>query len=123
GATPDWKALFVQTYSTPNYSLTLQERWFSDGVIGTQYVVCGSGCPVSTSNQPTLDNNTMKGATYVDFAASYNINKNIVAYFKVDNLFNVDPEPSPQTNTGLDVNPALYDTLGRFYHAGLRFNF
>ncbi|MGN6207635.1 TonB-dependent receptor domain-containing protein [Asticcacaulis sp.] len=123
GATPDWKALFVQTYSTPTYSLTLQERWFSNGVIGTQYVVCSTGCPVSTSNNPTLDNNTMKGATYVDLAGSYNINKNVVAYFKIDNLFNVDPEPSPQTNTGLDVNPALYDTLGRFYHAGLRFNF
>lgn len=123
GATPDWKALFVQTYSTPTYSLTLQERWFSDGVIGNQYVVCSTGCPVSTSNNPTIDNNTMKGATYVDFAGSYNINKNVVAYFKIDNLFNVDPEASPQTNTGLDVNPALYDTLGRFYHAGLRFNF
>ncbi len=34
-----------------------------------------------------------------------------------------DPAPSPQTNTGLDVNPALYDTLGRIYRAGVRFNF
>ncbi len=123
GATPHWKALFVQTYSTPKYSLTLQERWFSDGVIGTQYVVCNTGCPVSTSNNPTLDNNHMDGATYVDVAGSYNINKNVVAYFKIDNLFNVDPVPSPQTNTGLDVNPALYDTLGRFYRVGLRFNY
>ena len=123
GATPDWKAMFVQNYSTSTYSLTLQERWFSDGVIGNQYVVCSSSCPVSTSNNPTIDNNTMKGATYVDFAGSYNINKNVVAYFKIDNLFDVAPEASPQTNTGLDVNPALYDTLGRFYHAGVRMKF
>lgn len=123
GATPDWKALFVQSYSTRTYSLTLQERWFSDGVIGTQYVVCSTGCPTSTSNNPTLNNNTMKGATYVDLAGSYTIGKGVQAYFKIDNLLNVDPEPSPQTNTGLDVNPALYDTLGRFYHAGIRFNF
>jgi outer membrane receptor protein involved in Fe transport len=123
GATPDWKALFVQTFSTENYSLTLQERWFSDGVIGNQYVVCSSGCPVSTTNNPTLNNNHMDGATYVDVAGSYNISKHVVAYFKIDNLFDKAPVPSPQTNTGLDVNPALYDTLGRFYHAGLRFNF
>lgn len=123
GATPDWKAQFVQTYTTEKYTLTLQERWFSDGVIGTQYVVCSTGCPVSTSNNPTLDNNTMKGATYVDIGGTYNIRKGVAAYFKVDNLFNVDPEPSPQTNTGLDVNPALYDTLGRFYRIGLRLNF
>ncbi|MBW8881129.1 MAG: TonB-dependent receptor, partial [Asticcacaulis sp.] len=123
GATPDWKALFVQNYSTEKYSLTLQERWFSDGVIGNQYVVCSSNCPVSTSNHPTLDNNSMAGATYVDFAGSYNVRPGVVAYFKVDNLFDVPPEPMPQTNTGLDINPALYDTLGRFYHAGVRFSF
>ena len=45
------------------------------------------------------------------------------AYFKVDNLLNRDPTPSPQTNTGLDANPALYDLLGRFYHVGLRYSF
>lgn len=123
GATPDWKALFVQTYTTEKYTLTLQERWFSDGVIGNQYVVCSTGCPVSTSNNPTLDNNTMKGATYIDIGGSYNIRPGVQAYFKVDNLFNVDPEPSPQTNTGLDVNPALYDTLGRFYRVGIRFSY
>ncbi|MGH1560306.1 hypothetical protein ACRAWD_27055 [Caulobacter segnis] len=44
-------------------------------------------------------------------------------YGKVDNLLNRDPAPSPQTNTGLDANPALYDLLGRFYHAGLRYSF
>ena len=42
---------------------------------------------------------------------------------KVDNLLNRDPTPSPQTNTGLDANPALYDLLGRFYHVGLRYSF
>ncbi|MDI7776634.1 TonB-dependent receptor [Asticcacaulis sp. EMRT-3] len=123
GATPKWKALFVQSYSTKTYSLTLQERTFSDGVIGSQYVVCDTGCPVSTSNNPTLDNNNMPGATYVDLAGSYNISKGVVAYFKIDNMFDVAPYPMPQTGTGLDVNPALYDTLGRLYHVGVRFSF
>ena len=30
-------------------------------------------------------------------------------YFQVHNLFDHDPTPSPQTNTGLDANPMLYD--------------
>jgi outer membrane receptor protein involved in Fe transport len=124
GATPRWKELFVQTYSTSDYTLTLQERSFSAGLIGTQYVVCAPGtCPVSTSNNPTLNDNHMPGATYVDLAGTYNIGKHVVAYFKIDNLFNTSPAAMPQTNTGLDVNPALYDTLGRFYHAGVRFTF
>jgi outer membrane receptor protein involved in Fe transport len=123
GATPDWKWLATQTYENDAFTLTVQERWFSDGVYGNQYVVCSTDCPASTGNHPTIDRNFMKGAFYVDVGGSYNVTSNVRAYFKVDNLFDHDPEPSPQTNTGLDVNPALYDTLGRIYRVGVRFNF
>ncbi|ATY33968.1 TonB-dependent receptor plug domain-containing protein [Sphingomonas psychrotolerans] len=123
GNTPDWKWLAIQSYENDAFSLTVQERWFSDGVYGNQYVVCSSGCPASTGNHPTIDRNRMEGAFYVDVGGSYNVTSSIKAYFKVDNLFDHDPAPSPQTNTGLDVNPALYDTVGRTYRAGVRFNF
>ena len=124
GATPHWKLLGIETYDNDRFSLSLQQRWFSDGVYGTQYVECGDGdCPVSTVNNPTIDNNHMKGAFYLDVSGSYNLTSKLTAYFKVANLFDRDPTASPQTNTGLDVNPALYDTLGRFYRAGLRYNF
>jgi outer membrane receptor protein involved in Fe transport len=123
GATPDWKVLGTQTYDGGKFSLTVQERWFSDGVFGNQYVVCQSSCPVSTANHPTIDYNKMKGALYVDIGGSYKITPQITAYFKVDNIADKDPTPAPQTNSGLDVNPALYDTLGRTYRAGVRFNF
>lgn len=123
GNTPDWKWLAVQTYDSGALTLTVQERWISDGTFGNQYVVCQSSCPVSTGNHPTIDYNTMKGAFYVDIGAAYKINDKISIYGKVDNLFDKDPVASPQTNTGLDINPALYDTLGRIYRAGVRFNF
>ncbi|EQB33183.1 TonB-dependent receptor plug domain-containing protein [Sphingobium ummariense] len=123
GNTPDWKWLAVQTYDSGRFSLTVQERWFSDGTFGNQYVVCQSSCPVSTGNHPTIDYNTMKGAFYVDIGASFDITDKITVYGKVDNLFDKDPVAAPQTNTGLDINPALYDTLGRIYRAGVRFNF
>ncbi|MES2172446.1 MAG: TonB-dependent receptor [Pseudomonadota bacterium] len=123
GNTPDWKWLAVQTYDSGRFTLTVQERWISDGVFGNQYVVCQSSCPVSTGNHPTIDRNKMKGAFYVDVGATFKIRDNISIYGKVDNLFDKDPVASPQTNTGLDVNPALYDTLGRIYRAGVRFNF
>ncbi len=129
GATPDWKVLAVQSWSSDRFMLSLQERWFSDGVIGGQYIECAAGsCPVGrtpadNNNYPTIDNNQMKGATYIDVSGSYKVTKSLQAYFKVANLFNKDPTPSPQTNTGLDANPALYDLLGRFYHVGLRYSF
>ncbi len=123
GATPDWKWLAIQTYDSNRFSLTVQERWISDGTFGNQYVVCQTSCPASTGNHPTIDYNTMKGAFYVDIGATFKFNENLQLYGKIDNLFDKDPTASPQTNTGLDVNPALYDTLGRIYRAGIRFNF
>ncbi len=123
GATPDWKWLAIQTYDTDSFSLLVQERWFSDGNFGNQYVECQSGCPVSTGNNPTISRNFMPGAFYVDVGGSYKVTRGLEGYFKVDNLFNVDPAPAPQTNTGLDVNPALYDTIGRTYRIGVRLNF
>ncbi|WP_375195003.1 TonB-dependent receptor domain-containing protein [Sphingobium sp.] len=123
GNTPDWKWLAVQTYDSGRFSFTVQERWISDGTFGNQYVVCQSSCPVSTGNHPTIDYNKMKGAFYVDIGATFKIGDNLSIYGKVDNLFDKDPVAAPQTNTGLDINPALYDTLGRIYRAGVRFNF
>ncbi len=127
GATPDWKLLAIQTWETDRFSFSVQERWFSDGRFGnttTEYVECKPGsCPVSTASRPTVDYNQMSGATYVDISAAYKFDNGLQIYGKVDNLLDRDPTPSPQTNTGLDANPALYDLLGRFYHLGLRYSF
>jgi len=124
GNTPDWKWLAVQTYDSGRFSLTMQQRWFSSGTFGNQYVVCQAGsCPASTGNNPTIDFNRMKGAFYFDVGGSFDITDQVTTYFKIDNAFDRDPVASPQTNTGLDVNPALYDTLGRIFRAGVRFKF
>ena len=123
GNTPHWKWLAVQTYNGTGFSLTLQERWFSNGNFGNQYVVCTSSCPASTANNPTIDYNRMKGAFYFDVGGSYDLTSNVTAYFKIDNAFDRDPTAAPQTNTGLDINPALYDTLGRTYRIGVRAKF
>jgi outer membrane receptor protein involved in Fe transport len=124
GATPHWKLLGVENWSNDRFSFTLQQRWISDGVYGNQYIVCSAGnCPISTVNNPTIDDNHMPGAFYLDVSGSYNVTPKVTAFFKVDNLFNRDPTASPQTNTGIDINPQLYDTLGRLYRFGIRYNF
>jgi iron complex outermembrane receptor protein len=124
GNTPHWKLLATESLTTDSFSFNLQQRWFSDGVYSNEYVVCSAGnCPVSTTQHPTIDNNSMPGAFYLDVGGSYNITKKLVAYFKIDNVLDHDPAPSPQTNTGLDVNQALYDTLGRLFRLGVRYNF
>ena len=123
GNTPDWKATFSQTWSQGRLSLSLYERWISDGVYNNEYIECSTGCPVSTVTHRTIDNNKMKGATYVDVGGSYDVNDNTTAYFKVDNLFDTDPVAAPTTNVSPGVNPYLYDTIGRMYRAGVRLRF
>ncbi len=121
--TPRWKVYATQSWDAPSYGITLTERWFSHGVFGHQYVVCQSNCPVSTVNNPTIDHNEMAGALYFDLGAHYSVSDKLTAFAKIDNLLDRDPTASPQTNTGLDINPALYDTIGRTYRAGVRYNF
>jgi outer membrane receptor protein involved in Fe transport len=118
GNTPHWKFLAIQSYANDRISLTVQERWFSDGTIGNQYVVCQSGCPTSTSIAPTIDDNSMPGAFYLDLGGSVNLTDALTAYVKVDNVLDHDPAKSPSY-----ANPALYDVVGRLYRAGVRFKF
>jgi iron complex outermembrane receptor protein len=115
----DWKVLAIQSYETDKYSFQIQERWVSDGVLGHQYIECRPGtCPESTVNRPTIDNNHVDGALYLDIGGSYEMLPGTTAYFKVDNV--LDEDPARVTTFS---NPALYDALGRVYRLGLRFNF
>ncbi|MDN4053536.1 TonB-dependent receptor [Massilia sp. YIM B02763] len=126
GNTPKWKVLASQTWDgllNDKLSLTLTERWFSDGVYSNEFIECQTNCPTSTLIHPTIYDNQMKGATYLDFGGSWNISKQLMLYFKVDNLTDRDPEPAPQANPSFAINPALYDVVGRTYRVGLRYNY
>ena len=123
GTTPKWKGLASQSWDTDKYSLTLTERWISKGVYSNEFIECQTNCPVSTTIHPTIFNNKMKGAFYVDLGGSYKLGEKTTAYFKIDNIGNVDPEPAPQTNLSYGINPQLYDVLGRVYRVGVRYNF
>jgi iron complex outermembrane receptor protein len=123
GGIPHWKAYFTQGWDTEKFSLTVTERWFSDGVYSNEYIQCQTNCPVSTVAHTTIDNNMMKGATYVDLGGTFNVSEKVTAYFKVDNLLNKSPEPAPQTSVFYGANPYLYDVLGRMYRVGLRMGF
>ncbi len=123
GNVPDWKVFAIQSWDTDDFSISVAERWFSDGVYSNEYIQCNPGsCPAPdpTGNISTIGDNSMPGALYVDLGGSYNVNKSISAYFKIDNLFNKAPEPSPQNGVSYGFNPVLYDVLGRTFRAGIR---
>jgi outer membrane receptor protein involved in Fe transport len=126
GATPKWKALVSQSWdglANGKLGLTLTERWIGSGVFNNEYIECQTNCPLPTAAHPTIFDNHMPGAVYLDFGGTYNYSKQVTAYFKIDNLADRDPVLVPQTNLSLALNPAIYDAVGRTYRAGVRFNF
>ena len=123
GNTPKWKVLAQQTWENDRLSVTLTERWFSDGTYRNDFIECQTNCPMSTLIHPTIYDNKMKGAAYLDIGASYNLSKQLQAYFKIDNVTDRAPEAAPQTNASYGINPALYDVVGRTYRVGLRYGF
>jgi iron complex outermembrane receptor protein len=130
GSVPLWRWLASETYDTDEWGVSVTERYTSAGVINTAYVQCTSSCPLPTVNNPTINNNQMGDAFYLDVGGHVNLPKIIDGlesefYFKIDNVLDKDPAPDPQFGSlpiNLGVNPTLYDTLGRFYHIGIRFN-
>ncbi len=123
GNTPKWKVLAQQTWENDKLSLTLTERWISDGTYRNDFIECQTNCPMSTLIHPTIYDNKMKGAAYLDIGASYNLSKQLQAYVKIDNVTDRAPEAAPQTNASYGINPALYDVVGRTYRVGLRYGF
>lgn len=124
GSVPHWKLFGQQTYAVNAWSFTIGERWISPGVFDRSYIQCTTGCPLPTANNPTINYNHMAGALYLDLGGSYDFNDHMTAYFKVDNAANVDPVPAPTTGNNLNSdgsNPTLYDTVGRMFHVGVRF--
>jgi iron complex outermembrane receptor protein len=89
GATPKWKALVSQSWDGPagrQARPDLTERWIGAGVFNNEYIECQTNCPLPTAAHPTIYDNHMPGAVYIDFGGTYNFSKQITAYFKIDNL-------------------------------------
>ncbi len=118
---PLWKGFFTQDYSNERWSFTVTERWISDGVFDKMYVECTTACPAPTVAHPTINFNRQDGALYLDIGGSYNLTSYAKAYFKIDNVVNEAPPPSPQIGAQTyGVNPADYDVIGRMVRLGLR---
>lgn len=108
------------------------ERYVSPGVINNNWIECTADCPLPTLNNPTVNNNRIDGRFYVDIGGSWKLTDpdqglKSELYFKIDNLFNVDPPiaASAGANPYLvrATNASLYDLLGRFFRVGARLSF
>lgn len=124
---PNWVYQFMVTYSNDPFTGTLTFRGISDGVYANNnysLIGCGYSCPVSTPTAPTVNDNHVPGSFYIDASANYGFGP-AELFFAVRNLLDKDP-PILAPGTGVpnisQTNLSLYDTLGRTFRAGVRFN-
>ncbi|AJA07714.1 TonB-dependent receptor-like protein [Sphingopyxis fribergensis] len=122
-STPKWIFRANLNYSTPTFSGTVTGRGVSSGKYLANAIECTSGCPTSSSQFPTYDNNHVKGTFYIDLNLTQKVSVGNASesefFFNVTNLFDADPLLLPET--GLAANSTFSDLLGRTFRVGVRF--
>ncbi|RVT93490.1 TonB-dependent receptor plug domain-containing protein [Sphingomonas crocodyli] len=122
---PRWRYLASVGWDGEAAAVQLTARGFSSGKLNTAYIECTTGCPTSTTEQMTIENNRVPGAIYFDAYGSYKLFGDAEVFVAVDNFTNKSPAQvayGPSIGgTPISVNPALFDVLGRTFRAGFRF--
>jgi iron complex outermembrane receptor protein len=131
---PKWIWTSSISYSLDPVTVNFSTKSISSGYYASgnyRYIACTTGCPVSTTAMPTINANTIEGAFYVDMGVNYKFLENddgqeATAFLSISNLFNKDPPvvasgPGGFPYAASAVNSGLYDTLGRFFRVGVRF--
>ena len=130
-AQPSWIYRVSASYVLDPLTVNLVARGFSDGVYGNNFVECTSGCPTSTGQHPTINNNRIKGSMYFDGSISTKIpgpGDETQLSFIVDNILNKAPtlvgiEPFANTMGLPQTIRPLYDTLGRVFRLSITTTF
>jgi len=121
-STPKWIFRASATYETDSFSITTVGRGVSAGKYAANGIECTTGCPLSTTQFPTYDDNHVKGLFYVDLNVSQKVNmwdKGEGQFFiNVTNIFNKGALLLPET--GLAANSTYSDLLGRTFRVGFR---
>jgi hypothetical protein len=127
--TPEWVYRMSATYHTDPWTFYVMGRGISAGKYSNEYVICSTGCPVSTLANRTMNYNHIDSAFYLDTTVSYDFDAygaDSQVFLSVKNLFNSDPALVASGPDGNNIpaypntNRNLYDYLGRVYRVGLR---
>lgn len=131
---PKWIWTSSISYALDPVTINLSTKSISSGYYASgnyRYIACTTGCPVSTTAMPTINSNTIEGAFYVDMGVNYKFLENddgqeATAFLSISNLLNKEPPvvasgPGGFPYAASSVNSTLYDTLGRFFRVGVRF--
>lgn len=118
--TPTWTATGSVSYAAEPFMVSLQGRYVGGGKFDATLV--GPGDPFYDPASPiSIGNNRVDGRFYLDLSGSIDVvkdgNRKLQFYFNVNNLTDKDP-PFPVVAIA-----GMYDRIGRYYRAGLRFTY
>ncbi len=131
-ATPSWNYRLTANYDTERWAFNLVGRGFSGGVYDNNFIECTTGCPVSTAQARTINNNRISGQWYMDASITHRFTikqSKAEVFLYVRNLLNSDPVLVGNGPTGNNTpaypqtNRNLYDVLGRVFRIGVRFEY
>ncbi|UVO50583.1 TonB-dependent receptor [Sphingomonas sp. SUN019] len=120
-STPKWIYRGSATYDTSSFSITAVGRGVSAGKYVANGIECQTGCPLSTTQFPTYDDNRVSGLFYADLNLTAKIDMggaDAQMFLNVTNVFDRWPLLLPET--GLAANSTYSDLLGRSFRAGIR---
>jgi outer membrane receptor protein involved in Fe transport len=126
---PDMKYLLSVSYTSDSgFSADVSGRGFTGGVYNNNFVVCQTGCPASTANNPTIGfANETPGELLFDLALNQKLMDDAIeVFFVVDNVFNKWPPliaGSFAVGYYQGLANANYDQVGRTFRMGTRFKF
>ena len=112
---PKWLGAFRATYSDGPLRLFVQQRYIDKGKYNVTFVE-GVG----------INDNTIPAVWYTDATVSWNLEdagRDFEFFVTINNLMDKDPPLAPQQSATLQryTNTSLYDTIGRYFTAGIRF--
>lgn len=132
-ASPDWVYRLSAFYDLDPVTFNLVARGFTSGVYGNDWIECTSNCPVSTAQYRTINDNSIKGATYFDASIDFKfpaMNDGVGHLtFIVNNLLNKDPVLVGNGPDGNNVpayaqtNRGRYDVIGRTFRVAAKVEF
>ncbi len=131
-ATPSWNYRLTANYDVERWSFNLVGRGFSGGVYDNNFIECLTGCPVSTAQARTINDNSIAGQWYMDASITHRFDikaSKAEVFLYIRNLLNSDPVLVGNGPTGNNTpaypqtNRSIYDVLGRVFRVGVRFEY
>jgi iron complex outermembrane receptor protein len=117
---PHWRVNTALIYTQGPFTLSGNWRFISAGVVNNSVFDGGTSVPLS------IDQNKVPAVNYFDLGLTYRIQSgghNWQIYGRVTNLFDKAPPNAPNGSAYSQQFSPNYDVIGRYFRAGLRFEF